>query len=139
MFSAREAPDCQAEQDVQLFCHFNVYLHHNDRDSALLSSEEETSRHLQLHVTEQLPYGWRGQVLFVRIMEGTTGWIAVHKICFFGERRPIRQAEADRYRTFVQDSMVSDKIPLLLRRHWAISNPYPSNILSSIVDADKAR
>jgi hypothetical protein len=140
VFAAPEAFDCRAQLDVQLFCHFNVYLHYDDKDDATLSSEEEMQCRLHEHVQEQLPHGWRGQVFFVRVMKGKSGgWIVVYKVCIFGETMPIYQVKADRYRTLVQDSMVADKLPLLLRRHWAISNAYPSNVLPSILEADRAR
>lgn len=125
---------------MQLFCHFNLYLRYNDKEEADISSEEETRNRLQNHVLEQLPNGWSGQVSFVKIMNGNDGgWIVVFKVCFFGETTPIIQSEADRYRTLVQHVMVADNIPLLLRRHWAISNTYPNSVLPSILQADRER
>lgn len=139
-FAALHASDCVAKEDVQLFCHFNVYLHHEHQDDALSYSQQVMQQRLHKHIQETLPSGWRGQVFFVKIMGGKEGGcIIVYKVCFFGETTPILQAEADRYRALVQDIMVADHLPLLLRRHWAISNPYPASILSSILQADRQR
>jgi hypothetical protein len=135
IFAAPEASDCRAEPHVQLFCHFNVYL----QQDQIVSAEETLFCRLQQHVQERLPEGWRGQVFFVRnTMQG--GYLlSVYKICFFGETRPILHSDADRYRIIVQDAMIADKIPLLLRRNWAISNLYPSSILCGILHADQTR
>jgi hypothetical protein len=134
IFAAPEASDCQAELDVQLFCHFNVHLRHD-------CASEETLVHLQHHVQEQLPHGWRGQVLFVRGLERETktDYVSTYKICFFGETRPILQSEADCLRTICQNAMVADKIPLVMRRNWVISNVYPSSMLCGIMHADQMR
>jgi hypothetical protein len=132
IFAAPEASDCRAELDVQLFCHFNVYLQQDH-------VSEETLFCLQQHVQERLPEGWRGQVFFVRTMQGKTDCLSAYKICFFGETRPILQSDADRSRIIIQDAMIADKIPLVLRRNWVISNVYPSSMLCGIMHADQTR
>ena len=116
---------------MQLFCHFNIYLHCKDGEEADFFSGNETCNRLQHHVSGQLPHGWRGQVSFVKLMTSNDGgWIVVYKICFFGEFMPIIQSKADDYRTLVQDSMVADKMPLLLRQNWAISKRISKQLAS---------
>jgi hypothetical protein len=130
----------RAHEDVQLFCHFNIYLHYKDKEEADVCSGIETCNRLQNHVSGQLPHGWRGQVSFVKQMTSNDGGcIVVYKICFFGEFMPLIQSKADEYRILVQDSMVADNLPLLLRPKWTISNAYPSSLLSSILQADRER
>jgi hypothetical protein len=125
---------------VQLFCHFNIYLHYKDKQEADVGSGIETCNRLQNHVSSQLPHGWRGQVSFVKQMiSNDGGCIVVYKICFFGEFLPMIQSKADEYRILVQDSLVADNLPLLLRRKWTISNAYPSSLLASILQADRER
>lgn len=125
---------------MQLFCHFNIYLHCKDGAKADVFSGIETCHRLQNLVSGQLPNGWRGKVSFVKQMTSNDGgWIVVYKICFFGEYMPIVQSKADIYRALVQNVMVADKLPLLLRKHWAISNAYPSSLLPSILQADRER
>jgi hypothetical protein len=115
LYMFENTPCRPANEDVQLFCHFNVYLFYNDREQEQAHVDDQTLW-LQWHVEKQLPTGWRGHVSFVRIMKSKhQGWIVVYKICFFGESTPILQSKANELRIQVQNSMVADdKIPLLL-------------------------
>jgi hypothetical protein len=147
IFAALGAFDCHAEIDVQLFCHFNVHVRRQDYMYNASSSVERTLERLQHHVQEQLPTPhWREKVLFVKnspVEQGETHTdclsTTTYKICFFGETRPILQSKADCYRTICQNAMIADKIPLVLRRNWVISNVYPSSMLCGIIHADQTR
>jgi hypothetical protein len=111
--------------ELQLYCHYELYFQWEH-------SGQESTTILQDFIDNQLKStGWRAKVYFRRsfVDEESEGTVSSYKIFLFGERSPITREESDRIRLKFQEIMIAQRLPIIQRGVWSISNPCPASLL----------